>query len=805
MALNKAEMPVYQRVPCHERKVGIVRNSNKKKILITASDRFKAVILDKQLVLLGLLGFLLGRASIMNELTPFGIAYFVILYMQQKKRFAIVTLFIILGALTGNVNNPWLLVFTITVIAVCTKLLQKRITKDWHLSVLAGLATLSVMLINNVILRVPVYYTLMAVVQAVLVVVFTLIFAKGLSVLLSNRNIYSTEQKAALGIMLLAALSGLPQLQIYGLTLAGIITKLLVMLAAVEGGMVGAAFGVAIGIVYSISILPTETIVGSYAFSGLIAGIFRDFGKLGIGLGFLLGNVILAYPALDMPQVLSSIGEIVTVFLLFCLIPQKYISSLFQHVLLHRESAAATAVSDEQSTIISQKLQDFSQVFMELSRIFEQINSDCRSKENRNISALINTAATRVCESCYRHQRCWEKDFYQTYKDFFDVFSVAEKNSETNNQEVLKQIKSRCFRSKEMLSVINHLSEMYKLNYYWQKRLNEGREIVSGQLRGIANIIDNLASRISLETENKVELEQALKAKLATFNIDIENLKVSEVMGGRSEIGLIKKSCDGQEECLYEIGPLVSKILSQRMVVERVRCAANTNKSHCGFKLYTAKPFSVSVGVARAAKKGGIVSGDSFSALELKDQRYALIISDGMGVGPRAALESNATISMLEQLMAAGYNREFAVQTINSILVLRSPEETFATVDLAVIDLRSGEVEFIKVGSSPSFVKNKDCIRVIKSNSLPIGILNNIEVEAINWKCQAGDIIIMVTDGIMDAKKTATEKENWLTEIIRQIKSDNPQVIADCILEQAQLCVEGEDDDMTVLVAKIDG
>ena len=75
-----------------------------------------------------------------------------------------------------------------------------------------------------------------------------------------------------------------------------------------------------------------------------------------------------------------------------------------------------------------------------------------------------------------------------------------------------------------------------------------------------------------------------------------------------------------------------------------------------------------------------------------------------MGSGPRAAMESGTTISLLRHLLDSGFGQDLAVKTVNSILILRSPGESFATVDLAVINLYTAQADFVKFGAVPGFI-----------------------------------------------------------------------------------------------------
>jgi len=184
--------------------------------------------------------------------------------------------------------------------------------------------------------------------------------------------------------------------------------------------------------------------------------------------------------------------------------------------------------------------------------------------------------------------------------------------------------------------------------------------------------------------------------------------------------------------------------------------------------------------------------------------KYLVALSDGMGSGQKAATQSKTAISLLEQFMDAGFDKDTAVNLINSILVLKSSDESFTTIDLTIVDLYDGEAEFLKIGAVPTFVKREDAIETIRTVSLPAGIFSNINTELVHKKIDSGNFIIMMTDGIIDAFKKEGRYEDNLINFIRDIKTINPQVIADMILDEAYRLSKGiPEDDMTVLVAKV--
>ena len=208
------------------------------------------------------------------------------------------------------------------------------------------------------------------------------------------------------------------------------------------------------------------------------------------------------------------------------------------------------------------------------------------------------------------------------------------------------------------------------------------------------------------------------------------------------------------------------------------------------------------ISIARRAKEGSIMCGDSALYKQLKDLRLALILSDGMGTGPSAALESKATVALLGQLVDNGFEPEIAVDTVNSFMRLKFPDETFATVDMAIIDLTSGDAEFLKRSAAPSFIKRDGQVSVMRASSLPIGILGQSDADRSRRIIKEGDTLVMVTDGAMQWVKSAKKEEPFANYLARQKTSHAGELasrLLDRVLEADQHSLK---DDVTIMVIR---
>ena len=125
-------------------------------------------------------------------------------------------------------------------------------------------------------------------------------------------------------------------------------------------------------------------------------------------------------------------------------------------------------------------------------------------------------------------------------------------------------------------------------------------------------------------------------------------------------------------------------------------------------------------------------------------------------------------------------------------------------MDLAFLDLYSGKLQMIKTGSPATFIKKKDSVQVVNSNCLPIGILKDIDFKIYEENLEDGDLIIMMSDGVLDSNRSVENSEKWMEKIIKDIQAVNPQAVADEILNIAHFMSQDKiKDDMTVMVTKI--
>lgn len=800
--LERLEIPAYQR-------------QNSEEINGVFRGQFNGQALSfKHCWFLYFLGFFLGRAVFLGNLFPFGISFFAAVLASRSDLILGLGFCTFLGLATSL--PIWSsLGYLACLISLCLVLTlvypgKKSVERGYILLIPVLLTVFFTKGFFSLLSCEWSLYGLMAIFfESLLIGVLTVIFFYGTRVLVGKYSLkmLGVEEMISLIIILSVLITGLPKLQFGFISFGSVLGKALIMSFALIGGAgVGASLGVTVGVISSISKIVSPLTIGLYAFSGLLAGTFKEFGKIGVGIGFILGNVILSLYMVQPNNIVFCLVESFLALGIMLLIPRNQVQLAAEIVPGTPENIKKQMIYHQRlQGVIGERIKDFSRVFIQLSDTFERMVEKTKSNGQEEILEAFQILCKKNCQTCQGYNECWGKNFYHTYQSIFNLLTLAEIKGKVEYQDLPKTFRYKCIHTTKLLQSINYLSDVYKVNYYWQKKLTESRELAVNQLKGVGQVMETLACQVRVDLDYKEETERNLLEELVNKGVAVEDVAVVNLGNDNLEIHIKKPPCEGMGQCASQITPLISKALGKEMVLETSKCPYKMGKSICDLTISTHLTYDYSTGIA-SSSRDEFISGDSFAHRRVRNGKAIVMLSDGMGVGQKAALESSATTALLGQLLEAGVEQDVAIQTVNSALILRSPEESFSTVDLAIIDLYTGETELVKIGSSPSFIRRGQEIITVKAGSLPLGILNSIDVEKTQWILRNGDYIVMTTDGILDAfpEEDGKEREVWITDILQNPDLVSPQAIADAILAQATAYSGYKSkDDMTVAVVRI--
>ncbi|NLK00420.1 MAG: stage II sporulation protein E [Clostridia bacterium] len=762
---------------------------------------------DLENILILSLAFFIARASIMGSIFPFITAYYLTAVLFYKR----LTWALAFAAALGLYSAFGGIVFwqSLSIVFVLAVLSRTRISIRWDkIFVPSALAFISTMVIKGffILLWPQTSYHVMllfleSIFAALLAYVFYMVFSSIKRVKMDRTGV-SSEEILCFLVLCASFLLGINEMNILALDMGGVISGFLVLSACYVGGAgAGAGAGVLVGVVPSLSMVVAPTFVGLYAFSGLVGGLLRHWGKSGITLGYICGHLVLAIYLIGENTLIMIIVEMLLSCALFWIFPTK------AYWVLKQAAADVYAVNNGNGdALVLDRVRDLGQVFHEMGRAFEQTGSNFieDEKEKDNMDLLLNVICSNVCKGCSMLKTCWGSDIFQTYQQILAVFSLLENNGVVREGDFQGALGRRCRRVLELTATINCLWEVCQVNSFWHKKVQESRDLVSSQLYGVADIINNLLEQREAESHRKEDLETWAVEALEEIGVVVKDIAVYR-RNKKLHCQLETGACSGNEDCESLILPILESVLGCRLSKGPASCGLDGGRFNCRLTYSPARSYEINLGFAQDKKDGSVVSGDSFAAASLDNGKFAIILSDGMGTGPKAARESTATVNLLKRLLESGFDHKPAVKAVNAILSLRTPEENFATVDLLIIDLFTGIGDFVKIAAAPTFIKNGESIQVITSDSLPIGILDSVEFENQRVEFEAGDLVVMISDGIIEAYNNDVNKEGRILEEVMRLGHRDPASIAQTLLAAANKLSKGKPgDDMLVLAARID-
>jgi stage II sporulation protein E len=773
------------------------------------SDTLKKALLDKGWLLF-FAGVLLGRAVILTSVSPFAIAFFASIWILKRNISLKVAISILIGGITVSVEHSIFLLGTLFIFLFLRAMLKRISNQQKLIPILVFFACFltrtSIFFAHGTL---GTYQWVFTIVEAGLSVVLVLIFMQSVPLITLKRykKDLKNEEIVCMIIFLASILTGTIGWVMMDASIEQIFARYLVLLFAfIAGAAIGSTVGVVTGLVLSLADVASLYQMSLLAFAGLLGGLLKDGKKMGVSLGLLVATLLIGIYGDDGGGFVPTIIETGLAIALFLFTPEKWIRTIAKYIpgtteYSHEQEQYVKKVRD----VTANKIEKFSNMFQALSNSFSKIDTAVeQDRDARERDYFLSNVTEKTCQSCFKKEFCWVKNFDKTYNYMTEIMSEIEEGTFDERKNVGKEFGHHCVRAKKVIHTIESDMSFFLANQRLKKQVQESRKFVAEQLKGVSHVMDTFAHEIMKERKIHEKQEKEITEALIELGFEIEKLEIYSLEPGNVDIEMSLHFYDYHGEAQKVIAPVLSEILQETILVDQEEVFPYP-EGYGFFSFKSARQFNIKTGVSHAAKNGGFVSGDSYLTMDLGNGKYALAISDGMGNGERAYLESMETLRLLKQILQSGIEEKVAIKSINSILSLRTTDEIFSTLDLAVIDLHHAGVKFLKIGSTPSFIKrNRDVFKVEASN-LPIGIIREFDVDVVTEQLKPGDILIMMSDGIFEGPKHIENVELWMRRKIRELETEDPQAIADLILEEVIRTRSGEiADDMTVLVARIE-
>lgn len=793
-------------------------------------------LFTKQNIILYIITFMVSMVNISSDnvmfsITPFGIAIIAAALSSNMPVgimyvISLISIFIKFGPNSLLTYILTTLVFFVTILIKRPKI-QDEVNEQKRLGMHLFISTLIVQVVPMFFRSFILYELLTGVMLSISTYIFYKIFSNSITVIreVGIKKVFSIEEVIGTSLLLAIAFMALGDTAVFGYSVKNILSILLVLILGWKNGiLVGATSGITIGVVLGIIGNSEPIMIASYAISGMIAGIFNKFGKIGVILGFIIGNVLLTYVANGNTVPVILIQEILIASLGLLATPkgvQINIEDLVSKTKMLPETTGKTLEENKETVY---KLTSMSQTISDMAKSYQEAAATIVSEEELKEQELSNEKIfideLRINLEGLEENILYD-DIYNDKDILKDIFEYLLKEEIMVERELVKIFANHNnyivgFEEKnkkveeevsKITKVINYSYRISKMNFIWKKKMDESKKNVSNQLEGVSEAISNLANEISKNPDEFEDKKQEILTLLEQKEIKIKDISIKKQKSGRFIVDIYTDTCDNLDgtSCdIKKIGKILNKVFNDKFIIQDQQCGLRENKQKCKFTYIMQDKLNIQIGVAKTTKADSPVSGDSNLQTKLDDGKYLLALSDGMGSGPEARKSSKIAIKMLERLLEAGFDKDISIKLINSTLIANLEDDMYATLDIAILDLFKGNLEFIKNGACPTFVKRNKEIQILKSLSLPTGIVENADLTVYDYDLQPGDILVMCTDGIIESNTEYVNKELWVKYLLEDIQTNDAQQIADLILSEAIDNNYGKQkDDMTVIVAKV--
>lgn len=735
-------------------------------------------------------GFLCGRAQFLDGLMPFGAPFVLVSALTGWPSLGAL-IGVCLGILTKGFNILNAMVLVPPLLCWFAAMVLRRggreLSMGWAMALLMA-ARLVYLPMKPLVL----YYGLTFAVESGLALCAYYCMAYTLRSWREGEAMLKSGPLVCMTLCAGVAIAGLPAWDVFS-PRAFVAIAVTLLAAGAGGAATGAAGGLAVGLAVSLGGGANALLCATLGVCGLLAGVFRPLRRLAMAGGFWIGTVLMSAVATNLTHVALPWPETLLATAAFVALPQKLWPWLDERL---NQSQADSQSREARLTHLREtavtRLHDFSRCLDELSAVFAETSAG-GAEACDDIAPMLEAVAGEVCQKCSKREKCWQVEFYTTYDYFLKALSSPGNRRVLLESDFPQEFRDDCRQFGAVVSSLRTAWGLYRVKSGYRRRIDESRALAGKQLKGIAAVLDQLSGQLNLQIRVKEDAAALVREALRAAGVPCKTVSVQQGRSWGLTVTLTTAPCGGRRKC-RNLEDILTQALGKPMRRSATPC--NPTQNTCTLVFTQARAMRVSCSGAQRSRESGIC-GDSCVWDSLDEASYLMAISDGMGTGARAAMESQATLSLLQRFYQAGFSEEVIYDTINQVLLLRSGGETFSTVDLCILNLVDGEANFIKIGAPPTLLVRHGQVQHISSPTLPLGILDSVSPGATRRVLEDGDMIVMMSDGI-----TANEETDWIDDLLLEWQDLEPFQLSERLVQAAEDRF-GPADDMTVVSARV--
>ena len=578
-----------------------------------------------------------------------------------------------------------------------------------------------------------------------------------------------------------------------GINVPVFIGVFLTLYACRRGVLYGIVAGLLLGVAYNPTYAPAFAFCAiAYAsisklslFGGAIASCISGLiWTLYTGGFFALGSM---FPSLFASSMIFCTAERINVF--------EDMESFFDGEEVREDDYSFNKIiSEQKSNFQEEKIRSISESFSALSEIFYNLSSKLKRPTVLDLRAICEDSFENHCKECENRELCYGAEYDSTLEGMKKITVQLHSSGVADEKKLPDSFKRKCHNLQKICENINRSCAIATKKAF----LNEKTEIFAFDYDAISKILNDAIC----ENEEEFKIDNSMGKKIAHAIAEEGYGEHNVTVFGKRKLRIFARGLDLSDKN--------SDISSLKSKLEATACVCLTDPTFelafgsVNMQIEARRTYSAEAAFATATSDGESICGDTVSVFENKNDYLYALISDGMGTGRSAALTSEMCNAFLRNMLTAGNRMETSLRMLNSVLRAKgskSETECSATVDLLQLDLYSGALTLVKSGAAPTFVIRRGNVFKLASPSFPIGILRALDAKQMDIGCEDGDVIVMVSDGVMRGGEDCA----YLTEMLREkdLVRENPSKIADRILRRAKAELDTPNDDISVIVVRV--
>ncbi len=501
-------------------------------------------------------------------------------------------------------------------------------------------------------------------------------------------------------------------------------------------------------------------------------------------IGVTLGLVLDGYAIL--PRLLPDVVGAAAIFMPFShlgLLPK--IPVFLQHD--DDRSIEDIMITKQKQSDTAERMGSLSEAFSHLSDTMYALSDRMRRPGVVDLKQVSDKVFDSFCSKCSMSKHCLERELVTTLDAQSKLTAALYKNGRVNIDDVPPFLQQRCFNITAVLDELNGataklIERLYK---------NDKTEAFALDYEAMSKLLAEQIGANDAEYKVDADMTAALKRTLKYMNVSAPRVvcygsRKKQIFIGGLDLGRMRIGA-------ADIRSSIENTVGTRLEAPRF----SIDEDDVTMTLTSCRRFKTQTAKATNVKVSENANGDSTAVFESREDYAYSLICDGMGSGREAAITSKLCAVFIERMLTGGNGTALTLEMLNGFIRTRGIECS-ATVDLAEIDLITGEACFIKSGAAPSFVLRGGNLYKLESKTVPLGILRELDAEQIKFDLADGDVIIMLSDGVAQS----LEDGIWLANLLTYEWEDDLDRMAEKILDNA-VFANNRSDDMTVSIVRV--